>query len=142
MNNDDINWSRLNHLEKTIDKRMAESDKRYQERIRAVERDILRLQELVDAKMAAQAMALEKSEDAYNARFANANEFRASLEDFANRSVSRDYVDTRFNSLIERVGLLESRISNIDGRIIGYSAGIGAVVLIIAVIIELMGLRL
>jgi chromosome condensin MukBEF ATPase and DNA-binding subunit MukB len=138
MDNGKINSARITHLEKVVANGFAEQDARHRERMRAVEHDIKRLQELIDAKMTAQAIALEKSEAAYNARFANANEFRASLEDFSKRSVTRDYVDTRFNALVERISALESRLSNFDGRIIGYSAGIGAVVLIIAIILQFL----
>ena len=127
-------------LKEFIDKALADRDARNLERIRALERDIQRLQELVEARMAAQALALEKSEDAYNARFLAANEFRASLEDFSKRSVTRDYVDTKFESLIERITNVESRLSNIDGRVIGYSAGVGAVVLIIAIVIQIVNI--
>lgn len=90
--------------------------------------------------MQAQAVAIIKSEDAYNARFASANEFRASLDDMTRQMVTREFVDTRLEGVDHRVGQVENRLSNYDGRILGTSAGIGLVVLIISIVAQLLGL--
>lgn len=114
-------------LKEYFERVINEQELRTHERIRALEL-------LIDAKQRALALAVEKQEAAYDARFANVNEFRASLNDAINRAVPREYVDTRLNDMERRIGALESRLANFDGRIIGYSAGIGIVVLIISIV--------
>lgn len=123
-----------------IEHLLAQHEQVSQERTRCLERDLARLEQLMEARMMAQATAVMKSEDAYNARFASANEFRASLDDMTRNMVNRDYVDTRFNEHSRRTNAVENRLANYDGRALGYSAGIGIVVLIISIATQLVGL--
>lgn len=121
MMNDEV--SLKDYFERVI----AELEHRNHERTQSLEL-------LIEARRQALALAVEKQEAAYNARFEGVNEFRASLDDAVKRTVTREYVEARLNEMERRLNTTENRLANFDGRIIGYSAGIGIVVLIISIV--------
>lgn len=100
--------------------------------------EIAALRELMKAEQGSLALAVKKQEDAYNARFEGVNEFRAALDDAVNRAASREYVDAKFSDIERRLNVLESKLANYDGRVLGYSAGVGLVVLIISIATQLI----
>lgn len=103
-----------------------------------LEAEIASLRELMKSEQGGLALAVKKQEDAYNARFEGVNEFRAALDDAVNRAASREYVDAKFGDMERRLNAIESRMANLDGRIVGYSAGVGLVVLIISIVSQLL----
>lgn len=125
-------------LKEYIERVISEHEQRNLDRIRSLERQVVELERLIEAKQLALALAVEKQEAAYDIRFAGVNEFRASLNDALNRSVTREFVDTKMAELERRLGMTENRLSSIDGRILGYSAGVGFVVLVIALVSQLI----
>lgn len=108
-------------------------------KIASTERQIVALDELMDAKLEALALAVSKQEQAYNLRFEGVNEWRQTYADLVSKAISRETFDTKMEEFNRRMGAAESRLSNFDGRIIGYSAGIGIVVLIISIVIQFAG---
>ena len=92
-------------------------------------------EKLVDEKFASVAKATDKSEAAYNSRFALANEFRQAMSDLSGTFITRDVHDT----LKERVSILENKQSNLDGKIVGWSVGVGFIVTVINLIITFSG---
>lgn len=124
--------------------------------------DIITLKEYFEARLDSLALAVDKQEAAYNIRFENLNEWRGTYGDLVNKAVTKVIFDQRMGELERRIndvdlrqskelsdleqrhtrqiGSLEQRVSNIDGRILGYSAGVGAVVLIIAIVAQLLNL--
>jgi len=57
--------------------------------------DALRV--LITAELRALALAVNKQENAYDERFRGVNEFRAALDDAANRAATREYVDAKLS---------------------------------------------
>lgn len=94
------------------------------------------LEQLIDVKFTATQLAVDKAEEATRLRFESVNEFRAALSDQTKNFVNRDVIEGRFADMERRMGGVENRLSVLDGRVIGYSAGVGAVVLIIALIAQ------
>lgn len=108
--------------------------------IRYLERRIDELEKLMDTKFESQERAVDTAQDAMEQRFESVNEFRATLSDQTANFVTREVVDAIVNELSRRVGSLESRMSAYDGRIIGYSAGVGLVVLILSIVAQVLNL--
>lgn len=126
-------------LKEHIERALSERDERYRERLRDLERQIAALERLIDSRLEAYQVAVKKSEDAYNERFASANEFRQSLKDLSSTFVSRAELARSFEAVDRRLNVIENWRSKVDGRILGYSAGAGAIVLIITIIIMVTG---
>lgn len=99
---------------------------------------ILALERLMDAKQRALALAVEKQEAAYNVRFEGVNEWRQTFGDLVSGSVTREVFDSRLSEIDRRLNATENRLANYDGRIIGYSAGVGLIVLIISIATQLI----
>lgn len=110
-----------------IERVVSEHERRNYERFASLEA-------LIEARLQALALAVEKQERAYNARFEGVNEFRQSLDDTVKRSVTRESVDVRFDELMRRVSRLENENANRTGQAIGYAAGVGLVMLIISIV--------
>lgn len=108
--------------------------------IRAMEKSIEALERLMDSKFEAQNQAVDAAHVAMQARFESVNEFRATLSDQTKTFVTRAVMDASVNELTRRVNSLENRMAGYDGRILGYSAGSAAVVLIIAIVMQLLNL--
>lgn len=123
---------------------LDQSEKRNVERVVALEKQttllVAGLKELAASQLKAQEIAIEKSAAQYDSRFALANEFRNAMSDLSGTFITKNVVDEKFESGSIRIGLLEQRLANIDGRIIGYSAGIGVVVLIISIVSQLLNI--
>ena len=117
---------------------LAEHEKSDQERIRALEHKIIGLERLLEVRMASQALAVEKAADGYNARFASANEFRAAMQDLSGTFATRELLDKQIEDHSRRIGNTENRLANIDGRVIGWSSGVGFFVLVISLILRLI----
>lgn len=98
------------------------------------------LEKLTDSKFTATHLAVEKAEKATELRFQSVNEFRQALTDQTATFVTRDIVDSRLGEVERRLGGVENRLSVLDGRVIGWSAGVGAVVLLIALISQYLSL--
>jgi hypothetical protein len=106
----------------------------------ALERQIANLRELVDAKQQSLALAVEKQESAYNIRFEGVNEWRQTFGDIANKGVPQDMFNARYDEITRRLNVIEQQLANMVGKTLGYSAGVGAVVLIIAIVTQLLNL--
>lgn len=119
---------------------LGSSQARLDRDIYYLEKRILSLEKLMDAKFDAQKQAVETANAAMQARFESVNEFRAAMGDQAQKFVTRDVVDANFKDLTRRLGSLEERMAGYDGRIIGWSAGSAAVVLVIAIVAQLLNL--
>lgn len=100
--------------------------------------DMAGLKELMDTRFVAQETAVIKSEDSYNSRFALANEFRSAMSDLSGTFATKKTVDEKSEESGRRIGAIENRLANLDGRMIGYSAGVGLVVLIISIATQLI----
>ena len=129
-------------LKEYIEKRLDERYINELERIRALESKIASLERLMEAKLAGMQIAVTKQERTYDERFEKVNEFRASLSDLSNRQVAQpvftSFKETTAKDLKTqdyRLSSLESRLSGMDGKIIGWSGGVGFVVLIITVVL-------
>jgi len=134
-------------LKEFIKEIINEQEKANLERIRGLERDLARLEQLVASKMEAQQLAIQKAEVSIRERFAGVNEFRAALSDLTREYVTRAVIEAKFMAQTEKIAGIDarlttvlSRLANLDGRIIGYSAGIGMVVLIISIVSQLLNL--
>lgn len=103
-----------------------------------LEREIARLEQVIQAKMDAQEKALGVAQATLRDRFASVNEFRAALSDLTNAFEPRAVIDAKFKSLENKMSALEKQQANINGRIIGYSAGIGGMVLVISIVLQLI----
>jgi hypothetical protein len=81
----------------------------------------------VQAALAAAEKAANKAEAAADDRFKAVNEFRGQLADQAATLLSRVEFAAQFNSLVEKVDALSSRIADIDKRLTAVQAsGAGA----------------
>ena len=129
-------------LKEYIERRIDEHQSNELERIRTLESKILALERLIDAKLSGMQMAVIKQEAAYDERFEKVNEFRESLNDVAKRQVPQTVFDAfkevtaaNYDMQSRRISNMENRLSSIDGKIIGWSGGVGFVVLIITVVL-------
>jgi len=109
---------------------LAERDRRYEERFTA-------MGAVVSAAFAAAEKAIDKAERAQQLRNEAANEFREQLTDQAATFVTLKEVNTRFASFDDRMGRIQARLEQIEGRTSGISAtttwGVQFVTLLIAV---------
>lgn len=108
--------------------------------IRYLEQRIADLEKLMEAKFEAQQQAVEAAEVITQARFESVNEFRATIAKQVQNFALQESVNTDFQNQSERIGSLEERMAGYDGRIIGWSAGSAAIVLILAIIAQLTNL--
>lgn len=108
--------------------------------VAALEREVANMRELVATRQEALALAVEKQENAYDIRFAGVNEWRQTFGDIANKAVSQDVFNARYNENDRRLNALEQRLANYDGRIIGYSAVFAVAALIIAIAAQFLGI--
>lgn len=115
-------------------------EQRHQHHIAMLNSRVAALQELVNEKQSSLALAVEKQEKAYDIRFAGVNEWRQTFGDMANRAVTQDMFLARQDESTRRLNNIEQRLANFDGRILGYSAGVGLVVLIIAIGTQLLNI--
>jgi chromosome segregation ATPase len=122
-----------------IERVIGETEEKNKERIRALERQVADLERLLESRMRAQAMAVDKAAAGYDARFASANEFRQAMQDLSATFATRENIDQRLTENGRRLNAIESRLSNLDGRIVGWSAGVGFLVLVITLIIQFAG---
>lgn len=103
-----------------------------------IEKLIAAQADLTNERFQAAQKAIEKSEAAYQARFESVNEFRQTLTDQTASFVTREAVDLKIEPIYRRLEKLENDFSRLEGRMVGYSAGFGVVVLIISVVIQLV----
>jgi tetrahydromethanopterin S-methyltransferase subunit G len=68
------------------------------------------------------------------------NEWRQTFGDIANKGVTQDMFNTRYDEITRRLNVIEQALANMVGKTLGYSAGVGAVVLIIAIVTQLLNL--
>ena len=122
-----------------IERVVNEQEERNKDRIRALERQVADLERLLDAKFVAQNHAVDKAAAGYDARFASANEFRRAMQDLSGTFATREIVDQQIAENGRRLNAVENRLANIDGRVIGWSAGVGFLVLVITLIIQFAG---
>ena len=113
------------HFTHILDERKRQHDSD----IENLRRQITSLEKLVDAKFMAQSEAVLTATVAMNARFESVNEFRAALSDQSRTFVTRQ----ELSDIERRINKVENRLSEMDGRVVGWSAGIGLVVLIISI---------
>lgn len=109
----------------------------HQRELREVQ--IKALEELLDARLDALAIAVTKQEQAYNLRFESVNEWRQTYGDLANRAVSLEVFVAKTEDFERRLSAIESKQANVDGRIIGWSAGMGFLVMLIGFLSGLIG---
>lgn len=110
---------------------LHERDLRYEQRFEAQE-------EARKAAVSVVESAVRKAEQASERRFDSVNEFRATLSDQATHLMPRSESTQRWNSLSEKLDLLNSRLDRLEGRSSGLNAGwiyIGQGLAIIAAII-------
>lgn len=124
---------------------IAEIDKRYQFGFSAAKDAVMTAFEaqkvLVSAQLQAGNLAVAKAEMAYEKRFDNVNEFRATLSDQQRTLMPRAEAENRIGALAERLDELQKRAERAEGRHIGGAnmwgyivAGISVMVLIITFI--------
>jgi hypothetical protein len=75
------------------------------------------------AAMHAAKEAVTKAEAAAEKRFEGVNEFRQTLSDQAAHFATRREVETQISALADKLDALDSRLTRIEGRREGYSAG-------------------
>jgi hypothetical protein len=120
-------------LKEYIDRLFEEQEKQNIARYTALEK-------LVLSKFEAMNKAIDKSDKAYDARFLLANEFRQAMSDLTATFITREAESIIHKEQERRMNSVERSISKMDGRTIGYSAGIGLVVLIISIVIQFVNL--
>jgi CHASE3 domain sensor protein len=102
-----------------------------EERIHSLEQlinvKIASLEAVITAKAIAQAEAITKAERAADGRFASVNEFRGQLSDTIQQFATKESVAsgtreqrTINDALLVAVHLNETRLSNLEGRIVAY----------------------
>lgn len=100
------------------------------------------LREYMDARFAAIAIAVEKSERATEARFQSVNEFRAQLGDQTRTLVPRPEVEQKFKSIDDKLDILASRLNTRDdkgrgmGEIFGYITGAAGLLALIYTVMK------
>lgn len=99
----------IDTLRLLIEAKMAESDRRYEQRF-------LAQQTSVDVAIAAAKEATTKAENATEKRFEGVNEFRAQLNDQAGTFISRNEANTRMDSLAEKITDISDRLNLLAGR--------------------------
>ena len=100
-----------------------------------IEQRLTDFEKLMEAKFASVKRATDKSEAAYEARFASANEFRQAMSDLSGTFVTREIHE----ALKERLNVIENKQSNMDGKIVGWSVGVSFIVTLINLIISFTG---
>jgi len=107
------------------------ADRRYEERFKAQ-------REALTVALTAAEKAVLKAEAATDKRFENVNEFRASLNDMANRMMPRLETEQRFEEMTDKLAGLATAASQREAKSIGIYAGwgyiVGAVSFVISVI--------
>lgn len=73
-------------------------------------------------------LAVKKAEEAMLIRLDGMNEIRAAMRDQTGQFVTRDTYETKHDTMVARVHLLETRVANLDGRAAIFSAIIALVV--------------
>lgn len=111
--------------------RLNDADTRYQQRFdasqqalqaaliaqkEAVAAALLAQQNAVSAALASADRAVLKAENASERRFESVNEFRASLNDSANRTMTRTETSSRFDAMSEKIEDLRARQAENNGK--------------------------
>lgn len=132
--------------------RIADLQQKYAEReIEHVETRIQELEKLtfssldnlertMTSQFQSQQKAVEVANQAMQARLAGVNEFRAAMGDQIATYIPRSTAEAKFKEQERRITSLERSLSEFNGRLIGYTAGMGAVVLIISIVSQLLNL--
>jgi hypothetical protein len=96
----------------------------------------------VQAALLAAKEAVLKAEVASEKRFESVNEFRAQLADQTNTLMPRAEVNTRFDSLSEKISDLTSRITRTEASTTGSQLTVGRVIAIVGVFVAFLGIIL
>jgi len=124
-------WT-IDSLHEHMNKLIAESDRRYEQRFEAQEK-------AVQAALVAAEKAVTKAEVAAEKRFDNVNEFRAQLADQASTFMPRLEAENRIAQNVEKIeslvvryntdlGIVNSRLDTRDGKSSGLDTGWGYLV--------------
>jgi len=127
-------------LKEHVERIISDHDAMNLERIRMLEKQVVSLEQLISARLGAQALAVQKQEAAYNARFESVNEWRATFGDVANSAVSQDVFAARMDETGRRLNVVEQKQASQEGRSAGQTAGMGLVVLILSIVAQLLDL--
>lgn len=96
-------------LQKHLEARLEDADKRYQQRFDAQTKAI-------DAALMAAEKAVTKAETANDKRFEGVNEMRGSLNDMVSTLMPRNEAVPRFDALVEKIDALQRRMDTATGR--------------------------
>lgn len=116
-------------LQEHLESRMDEMEKRHLA-------EMMGLKELMEARFFAQETAVKKSEDAYNSRFALANEFRTAMSDLSATFATRTTVDEK----TQRINEIEKRLARIDGQFATWAVALAVLSFVISVIARFIDL--
>lgn len=116
-------------LQEHLESRMDEMEKRHLA-------EMAGLKELMEARFFAQETAVKKSEDAYNSRFALANEFRTAMSDLSATFATRTTVDEK----TQRINEIEKRLARIDGQFATWAVALAVLSFVISVIARFIDL--
>jgi hypothetical protein len=128
-------WT-VDTLHEHLDMRLAEKDRRDQQRFDAQT-------QAITAALQAAKEAVDKAEMATERRFESVNEFRGQLADLVARLLPRSEYESAHRSLTEKISDLSTRLDKSEARSAGgwtlwayIAGGIGLVAAIVALIIK------
>jgi hypothetical protein len=131
-------------LDKRIDQRFIETDKRLEQRFHGIEVEMregrVQMRSETASALTAAKEAVGKAEAATERRFENVNEFRATLSDQAQTFVSKAEWQSETRGLAARISTLELAQSAIGGRSTGFNASWGVIVQLVGWILLALGL--
>ncbi len=112
-------WT-VDTLRAHISDMMGAHDRRYEQRFEAQEK-------AVNSALRAAQDAVTKAELATEKRFESVNEFRAQLSDQSRTLMPRNEYEAQHHALVERIDLLDKRVTETTGRSQGLSQAWGYV---------------
>lgn len=92
------------------------------------------LKELMEARFLAQQTAVDKSEEAYNSRFALANEFRDAMKDLSGTFATKKTVDEKVDEMSRRFSVIEQWQARTNGQFATWGIALTVLTTVIAIV--------